>query len=95
MHLNYERFAEDLDDGLSLDGPADAKRSLPGTKCPRRKVNCVNENDVFSRHNLLFPPKPVKGSASARCTARNVGWTGQAWARPRTATVAMQNERSR
>jgi len=28
MHLNFERFAEDLADGLSSDGPADAERSL-------------------------------------------------------------------
>ena len=28
MHLNFERFAEDLAEGLSLDGPADAQRSL-------------------------------------------------------------------
>jgi len=28
MHLTFERFAEDLADGLSSDGPADAERSL-------------------------------------------------------------------
>jgi DNA-directed RNA polymerase specialized sigma24 family protein len=28
MHLNFERFADDLADGLSPDGPADAERSL-------------------------------------------------------------------
>ena len=28
MHLNFERFAEDLAEGLSSDGPADAERSL-------------------------------------------------------------------
>src|SRR5438876_8188606 len=28
MHVTFERFAEDLADGLSLDGPADADRSL-------------------------------------------------------------------
>src|SRR5947207_7743391 len=28
MHLNFERFAESLADGLSSDGPADADRSL-------------------------------------------------------------------
>jgi RNA polymerase sigma factor (sigma-70 family) len=28
MHLSFERFAEDLADGLSSDGPADAERSL-------------------------------------------------------------------
>jgi len=28
MHLNFERFAEDLAEGLSSDGPTDAERSL-------------------------------------------------------------------
>src|SRR5437870_9878176 len=28
MHLTFERFADDLADGLSSDGPADAERSL-------------------------------------------------------------------
>src|SRR5207247_2129414 len=28
MHLNFERFAQDLAEGLSSDGPADAERSL-------------------------------------------------------------------
>ena len=28
MHLNFERFADDLADGLSSDGPTDAERSL-------------------------------------------------------------------
>lgn len=28
MHLNFERFAEDLAEGLSSDGPADVERSL-------------------------------------------------------------------
>jgi RNA polymerase sigma factor (sigma-70 family) len=28
MHLNFERFAEDLADGLSSDGPADAEQSV-------------------------------------------------------------------
>jgi hypothetical protein len=28
MHLNFQRFAEDLDEGLSSDGPADSERSL-------------------------------------------------------------------
>ncbi len=28
MHLNFERFAEDLAKGLSSDGPTDAERSL-------------------------------------------------------------------
>jgi hypothetical protein len=28
MHLTFERFAEDLADGLSSDGPTDAERSL-------------------------------------------------------------------
>lgn len=28
MHLNFQRFADDLADGLSTDGPADSERSL-------------------------------------------------------------------
>jgi RNA polymerase sigma factor (sigma-70 family) len=28
MHLTFERFADDLDEGLSSDGPADAERSV-------------------------------------------------------------------
>lgn len=28
MQLTFERFADDLADGLSSDGPADAERSL-------------------------------------------------------------------
>ena len=28
MQMTFERFAEDLDDGLSSEGPSDAERSL-------------------------------------------------------------------
>jgi DNA-directed RNA polymerase specialized sigma24 family protein len=41
MHLTFERFAEDLADGLSSDGPTDAERSLlvrgdAQSRAPRR-----------------------------------------------------------
>lgn len=38
MHLNFERFAEDLADGLSSDGPTDIERSLLSEEV---KIGCT------------------------------------------------------
>jgi RNA polymerase sigma factor (sigma-70 family) len=53
MHLTFERFAEDLADGLSSDGPADADRSLLTEEvkigCTLGMIQCLDRS-----HRLAY-----------------------------------------
>jgi DNA-directed RNA polymerase specialized sigma24 family protein len=53
MHLTFERFAEDLADGLSSEGPTDAERSLLTEEV---KVGCT-----FVRHAPVPGPRTPAG----------------------------------